>query len=254
MLTVFQCFDDPESSNHLSKPVAYAYDLSLVGNIAEVETYKSWGVKNAEWAPMGVFPEIYDNSLTYESILNGDRDIDLFMMIDKTFPVRTARLDVLDKAFPDAHFYGKGWKRGYLPSGKEVEYLKRSKIGPNTHNSTGPINYQTFYLPINGVMQICDNKAHLGEIYELGKEAIGYDDINECVDLCRYYLTHDEERREIAANGWKRATRDYTEIPLFAQKIKLFEKYIHLKQEQGSQRQQTSFFRQFGSFLNARVH
>ena len=64
VFTVFQCFDDPENSENLSKPVASAYDLCLVGNIAEVDTYRSWGVKHAEWVPMGLKLDIYDPLLT----------------------------------------------------------------------------------------------------------------------------------------------------------------------------------------------
>ena len=30
--------------------------MRMVGNVAEVETYRSWGVKHAEWAPMGLMP------------------------------------------------------------------------------------------------------------------------------------------------------------------------------------------------------
>jgi vacuolar-type H+-ATPase subunit C/Vma6 len=71
-------------------------------------------------------------------------------------------------------------------------------------------------------MQICDNKQYLGKIFELGKEAVGFDTIEECQDLCRYYLAHDEERRIIAANGWKRALTDYTELAVFSRNINIF--------------------------------
>ena len=46
---VYGCFDDPESSDNLSRPVAWAYDLCMVGNIAELETYLGWGVKEARF-------------------------------------------------------------------------------------------------------------------------------------------------------------------------------------------------------------
>ena len=226
VFTVFQCFDDPENSHNLSRPVASAYDLCLVGNIAEVETYRSWGVKAAEWSPMGLQPTIYDPTLTYEQIINGERDIDLFMMADRISPWRKDRLDKLALAFSEAHFYGQGWPRGYLPSGQEVSFLQRAKVGPNLHNSTGPINYRTYYLPANGVMQICDNKSYLAKIYELGKEVVGFDTIDECIDLCRYYLSHDEERRLIAANGWKRALTDYTESAVFRRNMTLIEERL----------------------------
>lgn len=226
VLTVYQCNDDPESSEDLSKPVAAAYDLCLVGNIAELDTYRSWGVKRAEWRPMGVQPGVYDPALTKDQILTGERDLDLFMMLDRLAPWRRDRVEKLAAAFPDAHFYGEGWPRGFMPAAKQIEFLKRAKIGPNIHNSTGPINYRTFYLPANGVLQICDNKANLGKIYELDREAIGFDTIEECIDRCRYYLAHDQERREIAARGFERAIRDYTEVPIFRRVVALVDELL----------------------------
>ncbi|HUI30639.1 MAG TPA: glycosyltransferase [Candidatus Acidoferrales bacterium] len=226
VFTVFQCFDDPENSRNLSKPAAAAYDLSLVGNVAEVETYKSWGVKNAEWTAIGLMHNIFDPGLTYEEILEGERDIDIFLMADKTAPWRRERLEKLEVAFPHGHFYGKGWAKGILPREMELQMLRRSKIGPNIHNSTGPINLRTFYLPANGVMQICDNKSHLSVLFELDKEVIGFDSVDECVELCRYFLSHDVERRRIAAEGWRRAMKDYTETSVFRRNVELIRKHI----------------------------
>lgn len=215
MLTVFQCNDDPESSDFLSKPVAASYDMCLVGNIAEIDSYKSWGAKNVFWRPIGLQPEIYSTDITEDEILNGSRDIDLFMMIDKNYPARVGRLNQLEKHFPQAHFYGAGWKKGFLPSKDQLSFLRRAKIGTNIHNSTGPINYRTFYLPANGILQVCDNKSHLGKIYDLDREVVGFDTIEECIDKCRYYLSHDRERREIALAGWKRVLKDYNENTIF---------------------------------------
>ena len=225
--TVFGCNDDPESSEVLSKPVATSYDMCAIGNIAEIDTYKSWGVKNVEWQPMGILSQLYNPNLTYEKILHGDRDIDLSMIIDKLSRPRRERMIAIDKAFPDAHFYGRGWKRGYLPQGKEVELLQRSKIGINIHNSTGPINSRLYYLPANGVLQICDNKSHLGKVFELNKEVLGFNDIEECISLCQYYLHHDEERRLIAANGWRKAISDYNENAVFQRLINNVQKYMN---------------------------
>jgi hypothetical protein len=233
VFTAFQCYDDPENSINLSRPAATAYDLCLVGNIAELDTYRRWGCREVEWSPLGLQPDIYDHSLTAEKILDGERDIDLFMMADRTSRWRKKRLDQLAAAFPDAHFYGKGWPRGFLPSKDERAYLQRAKIGPNLHNSTGPINYRTFYLPANGVLQVCDNKSHLGEIYQLGKQVVGFDTASECIDLCHYYLSHDRERREIAAAGWKRAITDYNEVALFGRVVAAIEKRLYPKRQNG---------------------
>ncbi len=224
--TVFGCNDDPESSDLLSKPVAASYNMCAVGNIAEIETYKSWGVKNVVWQPMGFSPTMFDANLTYEKILQGERDIDLSMVIDKLSRYRRHRMEIIDQAFPNAHFYGRGWQRGYLPQGQEVPLMQKTKIGINIHNSTGPINTRLYYLPANGVLQICDNKHHLAQVYKLNEEVIGFDNVEECIELCNYYLLHDEERRQIAAQGWKRALADYNEVAVFNRLVENIEANI----------------------------
>jgi hypothetical protein len=231
VFTVFQCFDDPENSDNLSMPAAFAYDLSMVGNVAEVETYKSWGVKNVEWTPMGLLPGYYNPNISQEYLFSSPRDIDLFMIGDRLSPYRKERMDYLDRSFPSAHFYGNGWQCGILPLGEEVNFLRRSRIGPNIHNSTGPVNFRLFTLPANGVMQICDNKSHLGQVFELGKEVVGFEKIEECVDLCRYYMLHEDERMEIAVAGWKRTMKDYTEKAVFARTVNLIDQYRNLTPE-----------------------
>lgn len=212
VFTVFGCNDDPESSAIFSKPVATSYNMCAIGNIAEIDTYRSWGVENIVWQPMGFEADAFDHTLTANKILTESRDIEMFMLIDKLSPYRIDRMLKLEQAFPDAHFYGRGWKRGFLPAGKEIEMLRRSQIGINVHNSTGPINTRLFYLPANGVLQICDNKSDLSKVYKLNEEVVGFDSIEECIELAHYYLKHPDEARRIAANGWKKAIKDYNEL------------------------------------------
>lgn len=232
--TVFQCFDDPENSENLSKPVAASYDLCFVGNVAEVDTYKSWGAVNSFWMPTGLRNSDIDDSITEQSILEGTREIDIILLADYRSPYRKHKLEILEKAFPDGHFYGPGWKRGFLPQKKAQYLFKNSKIGPNIHNSTGPINYRLLQLPAYGVMQICDNKEHLSQVFELNKEVIGFNTIHECIELCKYYLNHDLERRMIAASGWKRVLKDYTAQEIMRKKINLISQYIKLKEDKAA--------------------
>ena len=218
---VYVSGDDPESSELISKPVAASYDLAMVNNIAEVETYRTWGVKDARFWPLGFFAEDYDPSLTRERILNEDRPVDLGLLCERDTGWRRARLDRFAAAFPQGAFYGSGWPSGFLPDDKRVELYQRMKIGPNFHNSTGPINFRTYMLPANGVMQICDNRSHLGGIFELGREVVGFETLEECMDLCSYYLQHDDERRQIAANGWERSVRDYNEVAVMKRLVEV---------------------------------
>jgi len=212
---VYACFDDPESSAVLSRPVAAAYDLSLVGNIAELDTYRSWGVRHVRHWPLGFKTHDWDPTLTRERILDGARDNDICLLCERWTNGRRERLDRFSAAFPQGVYRGTHWPLGWLPEGERVPLYQRTRIGPNFHNSTGPINVRTFALPANGVMQLCDNNSHLGQLFELGKEVVGFDTVDEAIDLGRYYLAHERERREIAAAGFARSVRDYNEVAVF---------------------------------------
>ncbi len=214
---IYCYFDDPESSEFFSRPAAWAYDLALVGNIAEVDRYRTWGVHEARFWPLCYSIQDYDSSLTRERILTGAREHDVVLLCERIMPFRRERLDRLSDAFPDGAFYGRGWPKGFLSEEQRIPLYQQAKIGFNLHNSTGPVNARTYILPANGVMQLCDNKAYLGQIFELNKEVVGYDTIDEAIELCRYYLAHDEERRAIAAAGWERAMREYNEIAQYHQ-------------------------------------
>ncbi len=208
---VYICWDDPESSDVLSKPVAKYFDFAFTGNIGCVNLYKSWGVERVDFLPHGCPDSDRDLTLTKDQILEGTRDIDVVLLCERQASWRRERLDVLQKAFPQALMRGRGWSKGVLPFEQTIPTYVRSKIGWNVHNSVGPVNRRTYMLPANGIMQICDNKTLLGHLFKLNEEVVGFDTTEECIELTRYYLSHDDERRRIAAQGWERAVADYSE-------------------------------------------
>lgn len=225
-LKFFQCFDDPENSDNLSRPVASAYDICLVGNAAEVSSYKEWGAKRAVWQPLGIQPGLADPGLTAKDVgleSLDSRDIPAILIADFLYSKRASRLKDLIKHFPQGSFYGPGAPSGYLPQSEFLSVMRRSQIGFNVHNSTGPINARTFYLPANGVMQICDNKSFLSEAFVPGVEIIGADSIDEMIELGHYFLQNPDQQREIALAGWRRAMNDYTEEATFHKIYKLAE-------------------------------
>lgn len=223
-IKVYCCFDDPESSDTLSKPVVSAFDIALVGNIAAVDTYKDWGVKLAYWWPIGFRLEDYDPDLDSFAVLQKKRECDIALLCERISPYRKERVDKIQKAYPLGAYYGKGWDAGYLPENKRVPLLQNTKIGINIHNSTGPINFRTFYLPANGVLQICDNKSNLYKIFKKN-EVVGYDSTNEAIELIRYYLHNERERVEIALAGWRRVIDEYNEIAVFQKAIEIINKH-----------------------------
>jgi hypothetical protein len=214
-ISVLGFFDDPESSAAFSQPVAAAHDICMVGNVASLGDYARWGARIVRWWPHGFRAGDYDPGLTEESIRERPRDLDVALLCERITHWRRKAVDTFAVAFPQGVYRGPGWPQGFLPEPERVPLLQRTRIGINIHNSTGPINFRTFYLPANGVLQICDNRSHLGRIFELGKEVVGYENINEAIELCRHYLAHEQERVEIAVAGWRRALRDYNEVSAF---------------------------------------
>ena len=210
---VLICADDPENSEHLSRPIAAHFDHCFVVNAAHVSDYAGWGARSASWLPPVLRPDRVDPRQSERRILYGHRDLDIVLCCDRSFGIgdRAARAERLLAAFPQAHVRGRGWPLGQATQQEVLELYARSKIGWNLHHSTGPCNTRLLELPANGVLQICDNKRFLGPIFELDREIVGFDTLEECVEKTRHYLAHDDERRRIAAAGRERAMRDYTE-------------------------------------------
>lgn len=217
----YMCFDDPESSNNLSKPVSKFFDACFVGNIACLEQYHAWKCKNVFFRPLGYFAShVYSNCLTENIIVRRNNDIDVCLFCERQSAWRKNRLGFLEKIIPNFHARGKGWDSGWATHAEMLDVYSRSKIGLNLHNSVGPVNMRTYLLPANGIMQICDNKYFLGHIYELGKEVVGYCDVEEVPELVNYYLSNENERKRIAITGWKMATATYNEIAVWEKQMK----------------------------------
>ena len=61
-----------------------------------------------------------------------------------------------------------------------------------------------------GTMLVTDWKEDLHEIFEPGKEVVTYRSPEECAELVRYYLEHDDEREAIARAGQARTLGEHT--------------------------------------------
>jgi spore maturation protein CgeB len=216
---VYMCFDDPESSDVLSKPVAKHFDACFVANIASLDQYRSWGCENVFFRPFGFFESHLDPGITPNQIRGGEKDIDACLFCERTSSRRRERLEYLEEHIEGLYGRGHGWPLGYVSDGEMLEIYRRSRIGINLHNSTGPINFRTYTLPANGVMQICDNKYFLGQIFDLGTEVVGYNEIEEVPDLVSFYLANDEARIRIATAGYERVHRDYNEVAVWRRQM-----------------------------------
>jgi spore maturation protein CgeB len=199
---------------------AYSADLGMA------EKLQYCGAEHTYLWRHGLFDAMHDPRQTEDTILAHERDIDIIFVgalhlskmpllakVKKTFG-RRCRLYGLSSLKRNLYFnvkYGfPGWIRA-VPGDAFVPLYQRAKIGFNVHNrgkyTIG--SYRLFELPANGVMQISDGDEYLGEYFKVGDEIIGYQTVDELIDKLRYYLEHDEERRRIAQNGYRRVMCDH---------------------------------------------
>ncbi len=94
-----------------------------------------------------------------------------------------------------------------------------TRIALNLHSSpwcdaVNPVgdylNPRTFELAAAQTFQLVDERHDLAKALEPGIEVETFNDIHSCRKKITYYLEHADERREIAANGHRRALAEHT--------------------------------------------
>lgn len=262
--TVICSADDPEDSDYCSKPYVHAFNHSFSWGInfdekTRITTkFLEWGAERADIWPYGIRHDMFDPSLTVNDIFNKNREIDIIYVGSLIYKVD--RIAELKKAFPQMKVFGRNWNlktllkspisywRHYgkvdwkkfqgailaireglarvntLPTREIVPYYQNSKIGINFHMSFGPSNRRTYELPANGVLQICDCPEGIGFLFDINKEVVVYHSVKEAIQLIKYYLEHDNERKKIAASGFSRALKDYNRLTTFSNAIQKIKK------------------------------
>ena len=91
--------------------------------------------------------------------------------------------------------------------------LRDAKIVFNKHlNAVGDFaaNQRLYEATGVGSMLLTDAKANLADLFEPGLEVIAYRDLEECIDLAKFYLENDNERQTIAQAGCERTLSQHT--------------------------------------------
>jgi hypothetical protein len=97
--------------------------------------------------------------------------------------------------------------------GREMyDVLLRSQITLNHHGDVDPYanNCRLFEATGTGAMLVTDWKANLQDLFDVGREVAAYRSAEDCAQIIRHYLTHEEARRAMAKAGQARTLRDHT--------------------------------------------
>ncbi len=102
---------------------------------------------------------------------------------------------------------------------ESVKIYQASKININLHSSLDGdvfekepdfINPRTFEIMACGGFQLVDERILLPEIFQIGTDIITFNSLEDCRAKINYYLFHDDERKEIAYNGYKKVLQEHT--------------------------------------------
>jgi hypothetical protein len=120
--------------------------------------------------------------------------------------------------------------RRYAAWGVEMyEILKRSALTLNHHVDIAEEyagNQRLFEATGVGTLLVTDWKKNLHEMFEPGKEVVAYHTPEECVEMIRYYLEHENERQAIARAGQQRTLRDHTCRHRMEELVSIVERYL----------------------------
>ena len=121
------------------------------------------------------------------------------------------------------NYHGEAW-------GIEMyRILAQSKITINIHIDVAENyanNMRLYEATGCGAMLITDYKDNLNELFEIGKEVIAYKNVEELVDLIKYYTSRDSERETIAKAGQRKTLTEHTYLNRMKEILEILPKYL----------------------------
>ena len=211
------------------------YDLFISSFPPTIDFFRQKGIP-AELNRMGFEPKVL-------SILNSDvKNFDATFVgsFHSVHTSRVAFLETLCARLPQIKIWGNGIerlssispiKKNYIGHawGKEMyQILCKSKITLNHHGDIPPYanNCRLYEATGVGTLLITDWKENLHEMFEPGKEVVAYRSAEECAELIKYYLDHDNELETIASAGQERTLREHTYYQRMEELVDIVCKYI----------------------------
>lgn len=113
--------------------------------------------------------------------------------------------------------------KGYVEYGKKMAYVfKCSKINLNMTSKTIKTGLPLRIFDILGCQGflITNFQSEIPEYFEDGVDLVTYDSLPDLEEKINYYLLHEEERLEIAKNGYEKVKNYYTFVHCLTQIIR----------------------------------
>ena len=107
--------------------------------------------------------------------------------------------------------------------------LAGARIAVNRHGDVAgeyANNMRLYEATGVGTLLVTDAKRNLGDLFDLDREVVAYEDLDELVRHVTYYLDHEDERAAIAAAGQRRTLGEYTYAQRMRELVSILERYL----------------------------
>ncbi len=196
------------------------YDLHLTTNCWNVEEMNSLGVRNVELTALG-----YDHRICQPRVYSMEElkpyKTDALFVGHWEEATEAAILAIIEAGI-QVRVWGENWHKarhtrrlqGYVMFrpiwlGDYVRALHATKIalGFLSKWNRNTAAMRSFEIPAVGAFLLAERTDEHLQCYEEGVEAEFFGDTTELIEKLRYYIAHDEKRREIARRGYERCLR-----------------------------------------------
>ena len=213
-LIVNFCLDDKlkfpgkKHNGIYSSPAALAskVDLNLTSSKESLIKYYAHGGEAMFW-PEAAHPKIhkpYKTSFKYDVSFVGAR-----------YGWRPKFIEKLKRKGVDIVCFGNNWPNGPLSNIDMIKLYSESRInlgfsGIGHSKRLMCLKGRDFEVTMSGGLYLCQNNPELNEVYEIGKEILTYESLEDCYEKISYLLENPDEADRIRTAGYLRAKRDHT--------------------------------------------
>ncbi|WP_054941678.1 CgeB family protein [Paenibacillus ihuae] len=219
----------------LTLPLIPYFDYIFTIDQAAAEQYIRAGHPCVYHLPLGTDPDLFHSTPVSEEFTS---DI---CLVGVPYTNRIELIECLSKQTGyHIQIVGRGWGRycnewnknekghlhfvnAWVKPETVVNYYNGAKIVLNIHRPSDEkynknhmgvmaksINNRTFDVASCEAFQLIDAKEGLVNHFEEGKEIISFQDKNDFLEKLHYYITHDEERKQIAERARERVLTSHT--------------------------------------------
>lgn len=194
-----------DPSGALSRNAPY-FDITYTSAQVVLPWYRAEAA-HAVFLPEGVDTEWFRP-------LDVPQDVDVGF-VGSHFGWRARQVATLQAAGLHLIVHGVGWPSGELDDAAMRVFFNRSRINVGfgdmsySHSLTN-LKGRDFEIPATGRgIYITTYNSDLARCFDLGSEIRCYRDLDEAIELIRYYLRHPAEATEVARRGRERCVRDH---------------------------------------------